>query len=83
MYTLEPQVATVSASGSVYYSRPGMLSLMCKYSGLVAFPRDTLKCQTEFGGWLMGAGHQGLVPKGGGFSFSQQEDVSGTSVSNS
>ena len=31
---------------------------MCKFSGLSNFPFDTLRCQIEFGGWLMSGGHQ-------------------------
>ena len=52
---------------------------MCKFSGLSAFPFDTLRCQLEFGGWLMSGGHQGIRLDGVGFSFSPQEATSGSS----
>ena len=80
VHSLDPALATISSTGSVYYSRPGMLSLLCKFSGLVAFPRDSLRCETEFGGWLMGGGHQGIEVLDGGFAFDRIEDVSGTAV---
>ena len=41
----------VSSSGEVFLSRPGTLEVMCKFSGLVAFPFDKLICNVEFGGW--------------------------------
>ena len=39
---------------------------MCKFTGLVAFPYDTLGCSIEFGGWAAGGGWQGITsfPKG-------------------
>ena len=36
--SLEPAMARVSSDGSVFWSRPGSLDLLCKFSGLVAFP---------------------------------------------
>ena len=67
--TLEPQYARVSSSGLVYFSRPGTVEVMCKFSGLVAFPFDKLTCQLEFGGWLLSGGHQGIQFLGDGFEF--------------
>ena len=84
--TLDPAPLRVLSDGRVYLSRPGNLDVMCKFSGLVAFPFDVLKCQIEFGGWLMSAGHQGLLLGGGGtavpgsgFQFAAQEATSGSS----
>ena len=77
--SLDPVHAMVSSSGSVFYSRPGMLDIMCKFSGLAAFPYDTLKCALEFGGWAMSAYHQGIRLMGEGFSFSSQEATAGSS----
>ena len=37
-------------SGSMFWSRPGILDVMCKFSGLVNFPRDELACVVEVGG---------------------------------
>jgi len=79
--TLEPAVAVVSSDGSVYWSRPGVLSTMCKFSGLVAFPYDQLKCSMEWGGWLISGGYQGIELTGEtpGYSFSKQEETAGSS----
>ena len=46
-----PFDATLFSDGMVFYSRPGMLHVLCKYSGLVAFPFDRLKATMEFGSW--------------------------------
>eukprot|EP00931_Biecheleriopsis_adriatica_P025326 TRINITY_DN15584_c0_g1_i1.p1 TRINITY_DN15584_c0_g1~~TRINITY_DN15584_c0_g1_i1.p1 ORF type:complete len:642 (+),score=74.35 TRINITY_DN15584_c0_g1_i1:262-1926(+) len=80
--TLEPAIAVVSSSGYVYWSRPGVLDTMCKFSGLVAFPLDRLSCDMEWGGWLFSGGFQGISLAPGptpGYSFSQSEDTSGSS----
>ena len=58
--SLDPQLATVSSSGQVFWSRPGSLEVLCKYSGLVAFPFDTLRCNFEIGGWAYGGFQQGV-----------------------
>lgn len=52
--------ATVDSSGNVFYSRPGVLDVLCKFSGLVAFPYDELSCQFEIAGWGLSGGLQGL-----------------------
>ena len=77
--TLDPSVAVVQSSGSVYFSRPGMLDVMCKFSGLAAFPYDVLKCGIEFGGWGLSGSYQGLELLDGGYSFSTQEATAGAS----
>jgi len=77
--TLEPTYATVSSDGTVFFSRPGTLEVMCKFSGLVAFPYDKLKCSIEFGGWALGGGQMGIQLQDGGYSFSNQEVTSGSS----
>jgi hypothetical protein len=77
--TLEATMATVSSDGAVFYSRPGMLVLMCKYSGLVAFPYDRLKCSFELGGWSWDGTQQNMTLRNGGYSFSAQEVTSGSS----
>eukprot|EP00929_Paragymnodinium_shiwhaense_P080749 TRINITY_DN42131_c0_g1_i1.p1 TRINITY_DN42131_c0_g1~~TRINITY_DN42131_c0_g1_i1.p1 ORF type:complete len:550 (+),score=29.34 TRINITY_DN42131_c0_g1_i1:73-1722(+) len=41
----------VRSSGSVYWIRPGMLDVFCKFSGLVNFPHDELICVLELGSW--------------------------------
>ena len=37
--------------GRVWYSVPGVIDLTCRYTGLVGFPLDTLKCPVEIGSW--------------------------------
>lgn len=58
----EPALPNVYSDGTVFLSRPGTLEVLCKYSGLVAFPFDTLKCQFDIGGWSLDARFQGIVP---------------------
>ena len=77
--TLEPAAARVSYDGTVFFSRPGSLEVMCKFSGLVAFPFDQMKCVLEMGGWTYSGGHQGVNLMGGGYSFSNQEATAGSS----
>ena len=79
IHTLDPAIAQVHANGTVHWSRPGMLDIMCKFSGLVAFPFDKLKCAVEFGGWGMSGGQQGLELMGRGYDFSGLEGAAGTS----
>ena len=77
--TLEPSFATASSDGSIFWSRPGSLEILCKFSGLVAFPFDNLKCQFEIGGWALSGGQQGLQMLGSGYEFSSQEVTAGAS----
>ena len=58
--TLEGQLASVSSDGSVYWSRPGMMDVLCKFSGLVGFPFDQLQCSFELGGWMLSGWQQGV-----------------------
>lgn len=37
--------------GSMYWSRPGLLKVLCSWAGLEKFPYDELLCELEFGGW--------------------------------
>ena len=48
MNTLEPARATVTHTGHVYWARPGSLTVLCRFSGLVAFPFDKLIRTYEF-----------------------------------
>ena len=79
MHTLDHGLVRVKSDGAVFYSRPGMIDVMCKFSGLVAFPFDKLKCQLEFGGWILSGGHQGVQLEGDGYQFSPQEATAGSS----
>ena len=62
-FSLEPSMAMATSSGNVFFSRPGTLELMCRFSGLVAFPFDDLKCSFEVGGWMLSNFHQQLILK--------------------
>ncbi len=79
--TLEPAIASVSSDGSVFWSRPGMFDIMCKFSGLVAFPFDQLKCDIEIGGWTLSGAYQGVQLYGEtpGYELKAQETSSGSS----
>ena len=44
---LEGGLARVSDAGMVYWSRPGVIEVLCRFSGLVAFPFDNLRCSIE------------------------------------
>ena len=58
--SFEAAMAQVEYTGRVYWSRPGILSAFCKFSGIVNFPFDDLKCKVEIGGWMLSGAYQGL-----------------------
>ena len=60
MHTFDPALATVQHDGSVYWSRPGMLDVMCRFSGLASFPYGNLSCPIELGGWALSGAFQGI-----------------------
>eukprot|EP00928_Gymnodinium_smaydae_P007322 TRINITY_DN12648_c1_g1_i1.p1 TRINITY_DN12648_c1_g1~~TRINITY_DN12648_c1_g1_i1.p1 ORF type:complete len:831 (+),score=68.78 TRINITY_DN12648_c1_g1_i1:43-2535(+) len=62
--------------GYVWWSRPGVIKALCKYTGLVLFPRDTLKCELEFSGWAVHGKTQDIIPriKDGGYNFPGRTD---------
>lgn len=65
MSSLDASLASVTNEGWVYWSRPGMLEVICRYSGLINFPADKLKCQFEMAGWWLSTAYQNLYPMGG------------------
>lgn len=75
--SLDPANAKVQSDGRVFWSRPGVLQLMCRFSGLVAFPFDTLGCPIEVGGWMLSGAYQGLLAaeNGGCAALADQEEV--------
>ena len=77
--TLDPAHAIAYSTGSVFWSRPGVVDIMCKFQGLGRFPFDNLACPLELGGWIIGGGHQGITLSNGGYSFSTQEVTAGSS----
>jgi hypothetical protein len=75
--TLEPSLVRVSHTGDIFWSRPGTLDILCKFSGLANFPFDTLRCKAEFGGWALSGGVQGIELYDGGYAWSSQEETQG------
>jgi hypothetical protein len=43
---LDGQMALVRSTGQVYWSRPGVMQVLCRFSGLVAFPYDVARIYT-------------------------------------
>ena len=74
-HTLDTALAQVWHDGWVFWSRPGVLELLCRYSGLVAFPFDDLRCSTEIGGWAYSGLWQALRPSGDGFALLEEQEV--------
>lgn len=81
--TLERGHALVSSDGSIYWSRPGFLDVMCRFSGLVAFPFDKPVCTIEIGGWIFSGAYQGItfegLDDGKGYEIDKQEATAGAS----
>ena len=66
MHTFDPALALVTHDGVVYWSRPGILEILCRFTGLGKFPFGALTCPFEVGGWMTSGVHQGLVPAADG-----------------
>eukprot|EP01047_Picozoa_sp_COSAG01_P031917 COSAG01_NODE_2286_length_7990_cov_5.551895_6_plen_528_part_00 len=49
--------------GEIFFSRPGVVTALCKYQGLIMFPRDALSCELEFSSWALDGRHQDLVKR--------------------
>ena len=56
--TLQPAMMDLANDGSIFWSRPGRMELMCRFAGLVAFPYDNLNCTSTLGGWATGSDYQ-------------------------
>ena len=81
MHSFDPAMARASSDGTVYWSRQGSLEVLCRFSGLVSFPfenEDGLNCPIDLGGWIAGAGTQGIYadPNGGCATIERNEEVS-------
>jgi len=59
--TFDPGLAVVNYTGEVEWRRTGVLQVLCKFSGLVAFPYDRLICSSELGGWAMPGLYQNIT----------------------
>jgi len=57
--------------GAVFWSRPGLLKALCKYSGLELFPQDELSCELEISSWAIDGRFQDIIPRAadGGVSW--------------
>ena len=57
--------------GYVFWSRPGLLKALCRYSGLVDFPLDRLGCKLEIAGWAIDGRYQDIVVRNsdGGYNY--------------
>ena len=60
MASFDPAMAVVESDGTVFWSRPGIMSIMCRFSGLAAFPYGDLSCPIEVGGWANSGAFQGI-----------------------
>jgi len=65
--------------GSIFQSRPGMLELNCRFTGLVNFPYDALTCPFDVGGWDYGDNVQNLSFYDTGIELETRMESSGTS----
>ena len=58
--TLEPSLAIVYSTGRVFWSRPGMLDVLCRFRGINLFPYDKVHCPINVGGWAYSGWQQGI-----------------------
>lgn len=58
--SLESALAHVSSDGSVFWSRPGSLKALCKFTDIINFPNDKPACKMEIGGWALSGKYQGI-----------------------
>jgi hypothetical protein len=62
MHVCDAAMARIYSDGTVYWARACLLDVMCRFSGLIMFPFDTLSCPIEVGGWQTSGTYQGIVP---------------------
>jgi hypothetical protein len=67
--SMSTKPALVEHTGDVFWSRPGKLKALCKFSGLSTFPYDVLKCTLEFGPWALHKDKQDISLQGSGVSW--------------
>jgi len=77
--TLDGANPIAYSDGTIFWSRPGIVDSMCKFTGLVAFPFDKLQCAMEWGAWSWSDGFQGINLTGPGYVFLTNEDTAGAS----
>jgi hypothetical protein len=78
--TLENGATWVYSDGSVFQSRPGIIEVNCRFTGLVNFPYDELTCPFDVGGWDYGDNVQNLTFfDAGGMTLETSMETAGTS----
>jgi len=66
--------AIVDPDGTVFWSRPGHIKPVCKFSGLDDFPFDSLQCTMEIGSWSYSGQYVRPVRANGvGYSLADSE----------
>ena len=75
--TLGVKKISVTSDGSVYWSRPGTLEVLCNFKGLSRFPFDRVSCRMEFGAWSLYGGLQDIIlrPSDGGVSWATEGET--------
>jgi len=68
----------VYPDGTVFQSRPGTLTISCRFTGLVNFPRDDLSCPFDMGVWDYGNKVVNLTLYNGGIELDVQQESGGT-----
>ena len=53
VYACDGTPAGRAGCGLVWFSRPGMVSALCRFAGLRRFPLETLSCELELGAWIV------------------------------
>ena len=73
LYEFADKNAQVSASGGVFWSRPGTLKLLCAFRDLGKHPFDKTSCAFEMGGWAKSGAYVDYVMSDPPISFSGEE----------
>ena len=63
VYSCWDGAPTRGGCGEIFFSRPAVLTALCKYKGLINFPNDQLSCELEFTAWAIDGRHQDLKPR--------------------
>ena len=81
--SLEPALAFVASDGQVYWSRPGTLDILCRFTGINRFPYDReVHCPVNVGGWILGSHLQGIQTVDGGIDQRQASNLPEASANN-
>mmetsp|Transcript_16775 Transcript_16775/g.49715 ORF Transcript_16775/g.49715 Transcript_16775/m.49715 type:complete len:361 (-) Transcript_16775:189-1271(-) len=73
--TLQPSDVLVNHTGGAFWSRPGVMDVLCKFDGLARFPFDhKLTCPIDVGGWMLDGQRQRVGLLDGGYEGDFVED---------